>query len=95
MLGSKHILSTIYRNTTGYEKNVSTLLAKVNQRYLRESVYGMEAVLMYNFGKDKLKDLGIKAKQKDFNALKFKSAVKLTDYPYVQKTFLRKVFCLD
>ena len=30
----------------------------------------MRAVLMYNFRKDKLKDFGVKATQKDFNALK-------------------------
>ena len=30
------------------------LLVKINPRYLRESVYGMGAVLMYNFGKDNL-----------------------------------------
>ena len=35
----------------------------------------MRAVLMYNFGNDNLKDFGVKATQKDFNALKFKSAV--------------------
>ena len=35
----------------------------------------MGAVLIYNFGKDNLKDLGVKAIQKDFNALKFKSAI--------------------
>ena len=37
----------------------------------------MRAVLMYNFGNDNLKDFGVKATQKDFNALKFKSAVKV------------------
>ena len=35
----------------------------------------MRAVLMYTFEKDNLKDLGAKAIQKDFNALKFKSAI--------------------
>ena len=35
----------------------------------------MGAVLMYTFEKDNLKDLAVKAMQKDFNALKFKSAI--------------------
>ena len=35
---------------------------------------------MHNFGKDNLKDFGVKATQKDFNALKFKSAVILYLY---------------
>ena len=30
---------------------------------------------MYNFEKDNIKDLGVKETQKDFNALKFKSAI--------------------
>ena len=39
----------------------------------------MGAVLMYNFEKDNLKDLGVKSVQKDFNALKFKSAYSTYD----------------
>ena len=35
----------------------------------------MRDVLMYNLGKDNLKGLEVKAIQKDFNALKFKSAI--------------------
>ena len=35
----------------------------------------MRAVLMYNFGKDNVNNFGVKATQKDFNALKYKSAV--------------------
>ena len=34
----------------------------------------MGDVLIYNFGKHNLKDLGVKVTQKYFNALKFKSA---------------------
>ena len=47
--------------------------------------YGMGAVLMYNFGKDNLKDLGVKVIQKDFNASKFKSSIILLSYmTYIQ-----------
>ena len=53
------------------------LILYSNPIYLRESVYGMGAVLlvMYNLEKDNLKDIEVKAIQKDFNALKFKSAI--------------------
>ena len=59
------------------------LILYSNPIYLRESVYGMGAVLlvvcivMYNLEKDNLKDIEVKAIQKDFNALKFKSAIVL------------------
>ena len=36
---------------------------------------------MYNFGKDNLKDLRVKATQKDFNAIQFKSAIILQGRP--------------
>ena len=35
----------------------------------------MEAVLMYTFEKDNLKDLRVKTTLKEFNAFKFKSAI--------------------
>ena len=50
------------------KKHTQNVTVKIIPRYLRESVYGMGAVLMYNFGKDNLKDLRVKATQKDFNA---------------------------
>ena len=52
----------------------------------------MGAVLMYNFEKDNLKDLGIKSVQKDINALKFKSAIILmVPMTYIHKTQIIRI----
>ena len=52
----------------------------------------MGAVLMYNFEKDNLKDLGVKSVQKDFNALKFKSAfILMVPMTNIQKTQIIRI----
>ena len=49
--------------------------ANVKPKYLTESTYDIRMLLMCKYGKDNVNNLGVNAKQNDFLALKFKSAM--------------------